>query len=133
MIFTASFFEEQNWGAGRLVSIALTKPIVMQAYIHRDVMENELLMPTWHLVNSYRSGNKHPDRYTEIYRDIIKDRVREHWFALFNGNLDPDGALGLLGLNDGDTLLCWEKFGMFCHRIVVADLLTLNGVQVHRK
>ena len=134
MIHTASFFEEWNFGSGRLVSIAIQAPDWFAVtYGERELEICELLQPDWHLVNSYRAHLLSPDKYKKIYWDLLKERLKDNGFDFLNGYLGREKTLELLGLQDSDTLLCWEKHGKFCHRILVADLLRKNGIEVVRK
>ncbi|MBA7529767.1 hypothetical protein ES705_21966 [subsurface metagenome] len=134
MIHTASFYEEWNFGKGRLVSIALDVPDwFANHYDSREVAIIEILQPTWHLINSRKARIMSPDQYEKIYFNLIKERVSGNWYDLENGRLGPKKTLQLFGVKDGDTLLCWEKHGYFCHRKLVADLLRKNGIDVVRK
>ena len=68
------------------------------------------LFPTWDLIKTYKN-DKDQDRYIEIYTTEIL------------GKLDPEKVYSDLKNN---TLLCWEKPGMFCHRRVVAAWLEVS-------
>lgn len=131
MIHTASFFEDWNWGKkGRLVSIALTTPMLAP---DREIVTNELLCPEWNLVNSYRARLKTTGEYRKIYMKMLYSRIGGYMLDMENGRLGGKNALKLFELEDEDTLLCWENHGRFCHRIIVAELLRKNGVEVARK
>ncbi|OPL13694.1 MAG: hypothetical protein AVO39_10165 [delta proteobacterium MLS_D] len=136
MIYTASFFERKYWGAGegRLVSIAMDMPDGYTWNYHGfHITENELLKPEWWLVNGFKSGNILPKGYKREYFTILKGRFGENWGALYRGFLGPGKALEVMELEDGDRLLCWEGYGTFCHRILVAELLRKNGIEVRRR
>ena len=69
------------------------------------------LAPTWAMVKV-----KDPTLFTREYESVLKA-------------LDPSAVLQDLGPNP--ILLCWEKAGEFCHRIVVGDWLRAElGVEV---
>jgi len=135
MIHTASYFEDWNFGKkGRLVSIALEMPDwFTEHYSDREVVVNEKLQPTWHLVSSRKARIMSPDQYKKIYHNLLRDQLIGNWLDLLYGRQGPKKALELLELKDGDTLLCWEKHGLFCHRKIVAELLIRNKVNVSRK
>ena len=136
MIHTASFFEPQNFGDGRLVSIAMQTPYAFaQRYSDsdRELAEVEELKPDWYLVSSYRSRVINKEKYKRIYYELLYKRFTGYWDDIMSGSLGPEKILNLFSLEDGDTLLCWEKYGKFCHRILVAEILKNNGVDVERK
>lgn len=132
MIHTASFFEPENFGPGRLVSIAIDMPEhFFHQYADRGVAENDIFQPTWNIVSSFRAGNMTMDQYKRAYYGLLQERL-PCFYDLEYGRLG-EKAYEALWLEDGDTLLCWEKWGQFCHRILVAELLERNGIQVVRK
>ena len=135
MIHTASFYEEWNFGKkGRLVNIALNMPDwFAKHYSDREVITNEILQPTWHMVYSRNAKIMSPDQYKKIYYNLLRERLIGNWLDLINGRQGPKNTFKLFGLKDGDTLLCWEKHGYFCHRKLVAELLRKNGIDVARK
>jgi len=49
------------------------------------------------------------------------------------GRMKGKKILDFFGIKDGDTLLCWEPYPKFCHRIIIAELLRKNGIDVVRK
>jgi len=135
MIYTASFFDPEEFGTGTLVSIALAMPENFM-YLHSDrkVVINEKLQPNWGMVNSKRAGIISTEAYKKQYFRLLKERLgRVDWHDLLNGKLGAEDTLRVLDLHDGDALLCWEKYGQFCHRILVAELLKNNGILVSRR
>ena len=69
------------------------------------------LAPSWAMVKI-----DSPNTFTPLYQEFILSR------------LDPLQVAQELG--QGSILLCWEKPGEFCHRIVVADWLIEAGIEV---
>ena len=69
------------------------------------------LAPSWAMVKI-----DSPNTFTPLYQEFILSR------------LDPLQVAQELG--HGSILLCWEKPGEFCHRIVVADWLREAGIEV---
>jgi len=135
MIYTASFFEPKNFGNGRLVSIAIQTPYAFaQQYSDsdRELAEVEELKPDWYLVSAYRDRVITVKSYKRYYFELLNKRFTGYWDDMMSGSLGPD-ILYLWELRDNDTLLCWETYGKFCHRLLVADILEKNGVDVLRK
>jgi len=134
MIYTASFFEPENFGPGRLVSIAIEMPdSFVHLYRNRDITVNELLQPVWNMEMGKRAAIMRNKEYKRQYFNLLKRRLGYDWPDLRDGRYKPWEALILLELQDEDTLLCWEEYGKYCHRIMVAELLKKNGIQVERK
>lgn len=135
MIYTASFFEPENFGQERLVSIAIEMPEdFMNQHPDREIVTNDILQPTWNMVNARRAEIKTPEEYERQYWRLLRERLlTSNWCYAFQGKLEPEEVLCILNLQDNDTLLCWERHPKFCHRILVARLLTSNGVQVVRR
>lgn len=134
MIYTASFYEERNFGKGRLVSIAMEMPDrFLFTHSHRKIVVNEQLQPDWNIVNSYRAGLLHPDKYKKRYMKLLYSRLGGFMLDVAYGRMKGKKILDFFGIQDGDTLLCWEPYPKFCHRIIIAELLRKNGIEVVRK
>lgn len=69
----------------------------------------ELLLP-------YLTGKLTYAGYTELYNKLVLSK------------LDPDTVVKELG--EDPILICYEKPGHFCHRLLVAKWLTAAGYQV---
>lgn len=63
------------------------------------------LFPKWSFLSQYKKDSDE-NSYTEAYYDQVLNK------------LDPMQILEEIG---GNTLLCWEKSGTFCHRRIVAE------------
>jgi len=135
MIYTASFFEPKHFGDGKLVSIAMEIPEnFMITHPEREVVLNELLQPRWGMVGSRRAGIINTKTYGKQYFLILREKIgRVDWYDLQNGKMGAEETLRTLVLQDGDTIVCWEKYGQFCRRILIAGLLEKNGVIVRRR
>ena len=70
------------------------------------------LAPTWKLVTAYKKRQIDEAEYTAQYRQLIKQR----WAAVkrWLDSLDADRDM---------YLCCWERTG-FCHRFLVAKLIS---------
>lgn len=123
-LFLASFFESDNHGPGRKISIATGVP--------KDKKVDcvfELLIPEG--MNEYyktrfsdsNAGQKFEESYTKqlskLYNDLTVDSKTE--------NLSFEE---LLPFKDGDTLLSWEKSGNMSYRKMVNDFLVKLGYEV---
>ena len=135
MIHTASFFEEWNFGKkGRLVSIGMTTPDwLATTYSDREIVINEKLQPDWNMINDYKAGLLHPDNYKKRYMKLLYSRLGGFMLDVEYGRMKGKKVLDFFGIEDEDTLLCWEKHGRFCHRQIIAELLRKNGIDVVRK
>lgn len=75
------------------------------------------LAPSWELIQMYKT-NLDMDEYLNYYQHLVLDK------------LDPERVYNELG--DDAILLCWEKAGEFCHRLIVAEWFKVNlGIEVN--
>ena len=74
--------------------------------------EIRCLIPDWGLVKDYRSRRITKEKYTEAYNLML----REGW-------AEVSSWLDSLSTEQDLTLLCHEKEGEFCHRLLVAELV----------
>ena len=75
----------------------------------------DLVPPSW-LLFRYKSNQISDQEYTDLYVKHVLD------------SLDPIEVYGEIQHEYGDkvTLLCYEKPGVFCHRHIVADWLSIS-------
>ena len=74
--------------------------------------------PTWKMVMDYKSGAITKEQYTELYlAQMTKSRsiYPGEWEALLN--------------MDQATLVCFCRLGAFCHRYILANILTNLGAK----
>ena len=104
VIYTSNFRTAGNHPAAIAISRGIPKWFKGRRYLP--------LAPSWSLINT-----TDPPTFTALYHEQVLSR------------LDPKTVLQELGHNP--ILLCWEKPGDFCHRIVVAEWLRSSaGVEV---
>lgn len=70
--------------------------------------------PSAQLLRAFKQGKVDETEYQREYSTAVGKRLRK----------------GIEQLEDGDVLCCWETEGNFCHRYILADLLTVQGVEV---
>ena len=108
-IHVASFFEPENH-AGRLFSIAVSQPKGF------NLPRVKCLVPSWKLVSRFRRGKIDEEGYSRQYEEQVLKHLtptilRRHVLMLTNNTMKEV------------TLLCWEKEGEFCHRVLVYEWL----------
>lgn len=131
MIYTASFFEKNYWGKGRLVSIARSVPEKFKQ--NYDYVIRDLLAPTYSMSVGIKHGYMKVEGYQRAYYRLLSERYGDMWPYMIEGSLGEIRILDVLDFEDEDTLLCWEKYWYFCHRKIVAELLEKNGIKIRRK
>ena len=101
-----SYFASKLWKGKNAVAISRGIPGWYRGRVYKA------LAPSWELVNI-----KDEDIYRDRYKQQILDR------------LDPIKVFEDLGQDA--VLLCWERSGEFCHRLLVAEWLEENlGIEV---
>jgi len=101
MIYTSYF---AGYKGDRGISIARKTP---KWFNGNELME---FAPSWSLINIKDNQEEYTRRYHE---EVLKN---------ITNNL-------LMGLKDGDVLLCWESPDKFCHRHIVAEWLIERGIE----
>lgn len=67
--------------------------------------------PTWEMVIGIKKGTLTPEEYTEQYKALMQESLREHsayWERLLH---EPNLAIA-----------CYCRPGVFCHRHILADI-----------
>lgn len=84
------------------------------------------LAPKWAFFNEWKNGTEHKgdnDYYIQHFNDeVLKNKTCRQVLA------DLQKLTGVKNDFSKIILLCYEKPGDFCHRHLVADWLTKNGV-----
>lgn len=108
---TSYFFSGKLNQNQNLVSISMKIPkTILDKFPNIQIYKP--LCPGWQLVQDYKSGKITSKEYTERYIKYVLIK------------LDPQQVYYRLGQDA--ILLCWEKPGNFCHRLIVADWLETN-------
>jgi uncharacterized protein YeaO (DUF488 family) len=116
MLYTASFYDPQDW-VGRTYRISRQHPR------GRKVQWENLpfLYPARDLIRDYRGGEIDFAAFAAAYRRGLDERYKE--LADFQEWMDSIGAHRRTPLPGDFTLLCFERAGQPCHRLVLAQWL----------
>jgi len=106
MLYTASYFEPENHH-GQLISASRSRPKSITV-----ASSLKFLAPSAALLKDWKIGITE-DTYTDRYRSEIRDNWTEvkDWLDTLDPQVDA-------------TLCCWEKAGDFCHRNMIAKLVS---------
>jgi hypothetical protein len=96
----------------RVVSISRTEPRWV-----RPAWKVHEFCPSAYLLAAHKAGLGEAEYRKQFLAEMSPERFRA----------------GLAQVQDGDVLCCWEGRGKFCHRLLVADLLEQEGVEVERR
>jgi len=78
----------------------------------------QVFAPTWDMVNAYKDGRMNEEQYEADFHNLMIHRWQTNqaeWQQLLN--------------TDTVTLVCFEKPGQFCHRVLVAEYLENCGAK----
>jgi len=116
-IYTASFFEPENW-RGEIFSIARRMPTGVGA------KRLPIFAPPARLLRRYKKRLIDEDEYAEEYLISLETKIG-HFpiFAITNIFKDMPKEV---------TLLCRERAGEFCHRNILADFLKSIGFEIYK-
>ena len=79
---------------------------------------DKLFAPTWDMVMVHKSGKLSDEEYTERYYAMMRKSYIENKNK-WNEFLSREQA----------TIVCFCKAGRFCHRLLLADILTKLGAE----
>jgi hypothetical protein len=127
-IYLASYFEEENHGPGRKIGVSPGKPDGIDyecEQVHRGLGPEDIY---WEYHKRKKSD---PDKASEYFNkeyeaklqkfvDEVKKAAQERNTTVFK----------LIGFEDGDTLLSWEKAGNMSFRTTLAKYLRKLGYDV---
>jgi hypothetical protein len=133
-IYLASFFEIDNHGPGRKIGICPSKPKELE-------YECELYYPYlspgdlyWDYHKAKKQAGDDEGLLKQAGLDFVsgyKNRLKDMKTEVDNISSDTGKSLEeILELEDGDTLLSWEKEGNTSHRTAVAKFLRELGYEV---
>jgi hypothetical protein len=128
-IHLASFFEEHNWGSGRLISIARgQKPrVVLVNLIYEGFCPSEKISRKYYADKQDGIETAGEDFQT-AYIQEIEEFFRQ---ASFDATKANKSLIELLDLKEGDTFLSWERAGRSNYRNVLANHLKKIGCDVY--
>jgi len=139
-IVLASYWEPENHGPGRKIGISPSKPRNLQEergydcdLTYPDLSPGQLY---WDYFSAKKAASNDEElkeagkvfvsgfvTYLEELKQEILAAVESHNTTVFK----------LMGLQDGDTLLSWEKEGHLTYRMHVANFLRELGYEVDEK
>ena len=122
----ASFFEKENHGPGKLISISLDRP-----NIHTDGVF-EKFAPSKDLSDNYSKDQSEnqvtaSNNFVSNYKKQLDVFMNEVSTAAKQESAKPTEVLPF---QDGDTLACWEREGYTNYRSILADYLGKLGYEV---
>lgn len=74
--------------------------------------------PTWDMVRLYKEGDLSEGAFTHIYEKLMEKSYQDH----------PDKWQALLG-KERVVLKCYCRHGVFCHRVLLANILQARGAE----
>lgn len=140
-IYTASFWEPEVHGPGRKIGISPSKPNNLQEEAGYDCnLCHDWLSPEevyWDYHKEKRAAGDNEEllkkaayNFTESYNKRLND-FKE---ALFSESKKTGLSIqDLIGFEDGDTLLSWERGGNTTFRVKTAEFLRELGYEVHER
>ncbi len=127
-LFLASFLEAQNFGPGRVISIADgEKP----DHIKCDSVFTHLI-PSAELSNKYSKMQlEDPSNAGKVFVSEFTKQL-DQFYAEVTQTAEAAGKepMELLPFRDGDTLASWQRYEMTHYRSIVAPYLTKLGYEV---
>lgn len=111
---TASFKAAGNLPGA--ISIARTAPKGFEGPCYKD------LAPPWELLKRYREGEITWEQYADAYEILVLLALDPHKVY--------DAIWDMTEPGDVPILCCWESSNDKCHRRLVAEWFTANGIQV---
>lgn len=125
-IYLASFFEKENHGPGKLISVSLDKPNV-----HTDGVF-EKFAPTKKISDNYIKDQSEDQvmasqNFISNYKKQLDLFYNEVLKAAQESKVSP---IEVLPFSDGDTLACWEREGYTNYRSLLAACLSEFGYEV---
>ena len=127
-IFLASFLQPQNFGPGRVISIADSKP----EHIKPEPKLFLPLMPPVDLISRYNNlslqdPKKASEMFVEEYKTQLKSFYKDVKLTCRELNKTPQEVLPF---EDGDTLASWQRAEFTHYRKYLKPLLEKLGYEV---
>jgi hypothetical protein len=140
-IYTASFFEPEVHGLGRKISICSSKPKNLSEEQGYDcLIQHEWLSPEqiyWDYINAKKVAGKNEELAKKAGQDFVANYLKR--LDEFKTDLEKQSEesgksiFDLIGLEDGDTLLSWERGGKLTFRTHAAEFLRSLGYEVEER
>ena len=126
-LYLASFFQPENHGPGKVISISVERPKGIEA---AGVFAP--FAPTSECLNTYRreqleNQQDASNNFVNSYRKQLDDFIKELYSAAEQSSCF---ATEVLPFNDGDTLASWERGKFTNYRKILAEYLRKIGYEV---
>jgi len=127
-IYLASFFEVENFGKGRLISVAKgKKPRILEInLIYNSLAPNEDISRKYY-IDKQENDPEAGDRFTEAYSKQLNEFLDQ---AKQDSKEQGKSVMNLLDLQEEDNLLSWERAGRPNYRRTLAIWLKTIGYDV---
>lgn len=140
-IYTASFWEPEVHGPGRKICIAPSAPKNLKDEAGYECDFGHDYLSPEDVYWDYHKAKKAADGDAELLQKAGEDFVEGYKarLALFKEALDDDvkntgkTMEELIGFEDGDTLLSWERGGHTTYRTHAAEFLRELGYEVEER
>ena len=128
-IYLASFFEEHNFGSGRLISVAQgQKPRLVQInLIYEGLCPSQDISRKYYREKQEFGIEVAGKSFQDLYSQQLQSYLDE---AKIEAEKQGKTLVELLDLKEGDTLLSWERAGRTNYRNTVASQLKKIGYEV---
>lgn len=140
-IYTASFWEPEVHGPGRKIGISPSKPKNLEEECGYDCeSQYEGLSPEdiyWDYFKAKKAAGKDEEKLTKAGSDFVaayQDRLSKFKeIVLAQAEKTGKTPVEIVGLEDGDTLLSWERGGHITFRTHTAECLRELGYDVEER
>jgi hypothetical protein len=140
-IYTASFWEPEVHGPGRKISISPSAPKNLKDecgyepdFYHEFLSPDDVL---WDYYKAKKAADNDDDKLKKAGEEFVvsyQARLGEFKEALEDEAKDSGKTIqDLIGFEDGDTLLSWERGGHLTYRTHVAEFLRGLGYEVEER
>lgn len=125
-LYLASFFQAENHGPGKLISVSLNKPKVKTDGLFEDFAPSVKISDAYRkeqLVDQVKAGKN----FVESYEGQLEAFVAKVQALAKENDLT---AMEVLPFQDGDTLASWEREGYTNYRKTLSKYLEKLGYKV---
>jgi hypothetical protein len=127
-LYLASYFESENFGPGRYISVSGNKPKDLDvAFVWEHVVPDQDLLDQYNKFKYFKSPEYAAKFFNEQYRknlDFLLNLIDEE---CKNNNCQVNDVLGF---QEGDTFLSWERADYANYRKTLGEYLQKLGYEV---
>jgi hypothetical protein len=140
-VFLASYWEPENHGPGRKIGISPSKPKNLMDECGYDCELCFNALSPGDLFWDYHKDKKLADDDEELLKQAsdkflvgYKELLNKYKETLISEAKDSNYSIfDFIGLEEGDTLLSWEKEGHLTYRDITAEFLKDMGYEVETR